>query len=49
MQENKKKLFKNRPLSQKKGFAYVNGKLCSYDDWSTSPEPTFINQEAWKS
>ena len=44
-----KKTFKARPIDQKKGFAFVNGKVCSFDDWSTSPEPSFVNQAEWKS
>jgi hypothetical protein len=49
LKETMKKTFKARPVDQKKGFAYVNGKLCSFDDWSTSPEPSFVNQAEWKS
>ena len=49
IKENMKKTFNPRPVDQKKGFAIVNGKLCSFDDWSTSPEPSFINQVEWKS
>ena len=49
MAENKKQLIKVRKLEERKGVAIVNGKLRAYYDWSTSPDPTFLNKDTWKS
>ena len=47
--QSEKELLKVRPLSSRKGAAFVNGKLRDFYDWSTSPDPSFVNKEAWKS
>ncbi len=47
--EQQQKLAKVRPLASKKGKAIANGKMCTFYDWSTSPDPAFVNQNEWKS
>lgn len=47
-EENKKK-HAVRPLKTKKAEAIINGKLHSYYDWSTSPVPSFVNNQPWQS
>jgi hypothetical protein len=47
-EEKHKKLIKVRPLGERKGQAIANGKLQLYYDWSTSPAPSFVNNEPWK-
>ena len=49
LEENKKKNVPIRPLTQRQGQAIINGKLHSYYDWSTSPQPSWVNQTAWQS
>ena len=49
MRENKKELVKVRPILTRKGKAFVNGKLCHFYDWSTSPDPSFVNKVPWQS
>ena len=53
MYEEKKELEKKailnvRPIVEKKGTAYINGKLYSFFDWSTSPDPSYINKNEFK-
>jgi len=47
-QENMKKIHVRQP-SQKIGYGVANGKLRAFYDWSTSPAPSFINKDEWKS
>lgn len=49
MMKEKKEIVRVRPLSERRGEAVINGRLCSFYDWSTSPNPSFVNKEAWKS
>jgi hypothetical protein len=41
---NKKNIVYVRPNTEKKGTAIINGKLHSFYDWSTSPNPSFFNK-----
>ncbi len=47
--ESQQELVKVRPISSRIGKAIVNGKLCKFYDWSTSPDPAFINKDPWQS
>jgi hypothetical protein len=47
--EAQKELVKVRPISSRRGKAIVNGKLCNFYDWSTSPDPAFVNKVPWQS
>ena len=38
-----------RPLVARKGAAIINGKIYNYFDWSTSPAPSYCNQNEWQS
>lgn len=45
--EKKKMLGPVRRLEEKKGVVMVNGKERKYYDWSTSPQPSFVNKDEW--
>ncbi len=51
MEQKKKELlvsFKVRNLNDRKGYGYANGgKIYQYFDWSTSPDPSFVNKKEW--
>lgn len=40
---------KVRVLHKREGVAVVNGKEQKFFDWSTSPQPSFVNKNEWKS
>ncbi len=46
---NKKKSVGVRANVAKKAEAIINGKLHSYFDWSTSPAPSYVNEQPWQS
>jgi hypothetical protein len=46
--ENRKNVVQVRDLKQKKGTAIINGKQKSFFDWSTSPQPSFVNKIPWQ-
>lgn len=48
-ENEKKRICKVRPINSKESTAIVNGKPHRYFDWSTSPAPTFINEQPWQS
>jgi hypothetical protein len=48
LQENKKNIIKIREPKEKCGTVLINGKVRSYYDWSTSPQPSFVNKIPWK-
>ena len=39
---------KVRHLKERKGYGCSNGKQIEWFDWSTSPQPSFINKAEWK-
>ena len=39
----------SRPIVARKGAAIINGKIYNYFDWSTSPAPSYFNQNEWQS
>lgn len=38
---------KNRPKSSPFGYAVSNGQFCRYYDWTTNPQPAFVNPRPW--
>jgi hypothetical protein len=38
---------KNRPKASLNSYIIANGKCLRYHDWSSNPEPTFVNPIPW--
>lgn len=47
MRESMKKIVDIRDANKKNGVVIINGKEYKYYDWSTSPEPSFVNKKEW--
>ena len=35
------------PKSSPYGYAVANGQFCRYYDWTTNPQPAFVNPKPW--
>ncbi len=38
---------KSRPKSSPYAYAISNGQYCRYYDWTTNPQPAFVNPKPW--